>query len=72
MARSTETIEGTAYERGQQSGLFFRSQNVTYGMAHGVYPSNPYHISDPRCSEFNRGYEAGFNADSQTNDRRTT
>lgn len=62
--RSTDAnvLEGSeSFERGRHWGRIYRSEGRDYGKVHGAYPSNPYHVSDPRCAEYNAGYEEGFN-----------
>ena len=47
-----------AFKRGQQFGRLYRSEGRDYGKP---YPSNPYHVSDPRHADYETGYEEGFN-----------
>jgi len=55
------SFEG-AMERGRQTGAYFKTRGIDYGKVNGTYPSNPYHVSDPRSSAYDQGYEEGFGA----------
>lgn len=49
-----------AYDRGHQAGAYFKAQGQKYGKVHGMYPSNPYHQSDPRSASYDEGYGDAF------------
>ena len=42
---------------GRRWGLHDLAAGRRYSKVNGTYPSNPFHVSDPRCAEYNEGYE---------------